>query len=217
MRASAAYLAQLQALLPEGPAWPRDEEATLTLVLAAFADGLAAPDARALQLLEEADPLTALEMLPDWERAVGLPDPCNPIAQGIRDRQLAVARKLAGIGGQSREFYIQLALLIGLEIEIEEFRPFTVGSRAGDRCFDESWRFAWLVRLVPGSASDLDAYDIDLVYLTAGNGRAGDRLRTFGSAHLECIIVRAKPAHTEVLFSYPIDPEPMLWFDFVPA
>lgn len=215
MRDAAAYLEQLQALLPQGPAWPRDADASLTGLLGGLADGMARVDGRALALLEESDPATTLELLPEWERAVGLPDPCYPGGGSVRDRQLAIARRLADTGGQSRAFYVQIALLIGLEIEVIEFSPFTPGSRAGARCYDESWRFAWMVRLLPASESALNPFDVSLVYFTAGSGRAGDRLRTFGSTHLECIITRAKPAHTEVIFSYPMDPEPALWFDFI--
>ena len=41
MRNSDAYLAQLQALLPPGRAWPREPDAVLTKLLHAFADALA--------------------------------------------------------------------------------------------------------------------------------------------------------------------------------
>lgn len=44
------YLAQLQALLPSGPAWPRDVNADLTKLLMAEADELARIGARAEQL-----------------------------------------------------------------------------------------------------------------------------------------------------------------------
>lgn len=71
-----AYLAQLQALLPPGSAWPRAANATLTKLLGALAEELARLDARALALIDEADGRSTLELLSDWERVCGLPDPC---------------------------------------------------------------------------------------------------------------------------------------------
>lgn len=214
MRPAPAYLEALQALLPLGPAWPRDPEAMLSRLLGGIADGMARVDGRALALLDESDPYTALELLPDWERVVGLPDSCNPVSGTIRDRQLSIVRKLAGEGGQSRAFFIRLAALLGLEIEIDEFRPFAAGAGAGEELCDDAWRFAWVVVVLPPSASGNDADLLRFTVFSVGESSAGDRLRSFGAAHLECVIARAAPGHTVVLFSYPADPEPALWFDF---
>ena len=214
MRSSAAYLSQLQALLPPGAAWPRDEDAVLTRTLAAFADEFARVDARALALLEEADPLSALELLEDWERAVGLPDDCAPGGGAIRERQLAIARKLASLGGQSRATFVDLAALLGLEVEIDEFAPFAAGRPAGTPVYNLAWRFAFAVRTLPPSLSSLATSVFTVENFAAGRSQAGDPLRAFGSADLECLINRAKPAHTEALFVYEVDPEPLLWFDF---
>jgi len=60
------YLHQLQALLPSGPAWPRDRDAVLTQLLAAFAEEFARIDARTAQLIEEADPRATYDLLADW-------------------------------------------------------------------------------------------------------------------------------------------------------
>jgi uncharacterized protein YmfQ (DUF2313 family) len=70
------YLRQLQALLPPGPAWPKNDDATLTRLFGALASELARVDGRAWQLLEEADPRTTAELFLDWERVAGLPDAC---------------------------------------------------------------------------------------------------------------------------------------------
>jgi uncharacterized protein YmfQ (DUF2313 family) len=213
MRSAAAYREQLQALLPPGPAWSRDGESTLGKLLFGMADGLARVDDRSAALIEEADPLTTLEMLPDWERAVGLPDPCVPISDIPRERRIAVARKLAGLGGQSRAYFIELAALVGLEVEIVEFQPFTCDSRVDAEMGGDEWRFAFLVRMLPPSESIGDAFQLRFVDFTTESG-VDERLRTFGSQSLECLIARARPAHSYALFAYPDDPEPALWFDF---
>lgn len=82
MRDQAAYLAQLRALMPSGAAWPRHDDARLSQLLSGFSAELARIDGRALQLFDEIDPRTTAEMLLDWERVAGLPDPC---AQQVLD------------------------------------------------------------------------------------------------------------------------------------
>lgn len=214
MRSALAYRDQLQALLPPGPAWPRDEQAELTQLLQALADEFARVDRRSLDLVEEMIPLTALELLGDWERAVGLPDPCSPVSDGVRERQLAIARKLAGVGGQSRPFFIELARAIGIEVEIEEYAPFGAGSRAGQLLYDDAWRHAFAVVALSDSLLFGDESRVQAADFRAGESHVGDRLRSFGAEDLECVIRRARPAHSHAQIAYLVDPEPELWFDF---
>ena len=180
-------------------------------MITGFSDGLARIDGRIAGLENEADPLSALELLTDWERVAGLPDQCLPTTGSVRERQLRVARKIAGIGGQSRSYFIEQAALLGLTIEIEEFHPAQIGCRCDERLQNDDWRFVWMIRVVPVSQEE------DLVRLSWARigSRCDERLRSFSITELECITRRAAPAHTTVLFSYPVDPEPLLWFDFI--
>ena len=192
MASQSEYTRQLQALLPPGRAWPREPTAQLTPLLGAWADEMARLDARALQLLEEADPRTALELLGDWERVLGLPDECTAAATTIPARQIAAYQKLAALGGQTPAFYVALAASIGYTVEILEFDP---GVDAGD--FDTSggrWRYVFTVHV-------LDIVDYSV--FRAGRSGAGDRLIEGGALDLECVINRVKPAHTLALFTYP--------------
>jgi uncharacterized protein YmfQ (DUF2313 family) len=75
-----AYLAQLAALLPTGPALPREADSVLMRLLGMPAAELAAVQARVDALLAEADPRITAELLPDWEAAFGLPDDCSPLS-----------------------------------------------------------------------------------------------------------------------------------------
>jgi len=190
------YLAQLQALLPQGPAWPRDADAELTRLLAAWADEMARIDARAADLVEEADPRTTAELLADWERVAGLPDACVEAlagAQTTAQRRAALVGKLTTIGGQSAAYYIALAASLGYAITVTEFRPFRAGqSCAGDALTNDEWIFAWQV----------NAPETTIVDFAAGRSCAGDPLRAWGNELLECVITRLKPAHTHVLFAY---------------
>ncbi len=209
------YHAQLMALLPRGPVWPRGADSVISRVMMALADALARFDARLGDLLTEADPSTALEMLGDWERLLGLPDPCVPADASIRARQRLAAQKLAARGGQSRAYFVELAAIMGYEIEIEEFSAFVAGSFAGDLLYGDDWAHAWNVRVLASSVGPLSAAGyISIGEFTAGS-LAGEPLRTFEAGVLACILNRVKPAHTIIMISYDIDPEPQLWFDFL--
>ncbi|TAI63873.1 putative phage tail protein [Bradyrhizobium sp. Leo170] len=122
-------------LLPQGQAWPKH---TMDSVLWQVCDGLCDywgfVDSRAADLLEqESAPRITQELLPDWERNWGLPDPCYSAPQTIGERQRALVMRMTLLGAQSRQFYIDVAAEIGYSITISEYRPFMVGL---DRCGD---------------------------------------------------------------------------------
>lgn len=206
------YAAAFLDLLPTGPAWPRDPEG----VLSRFFRGLAKIwgeniDPRAADLLtRESDPRQTLELLPDWERNWGLPDPCIAEPLTISDRQSALIAKMTMIGGQSRQFFVRLAATIGYDIRIREWAPFMVGvSRVGDTrpVSDPSEPYRWEI-----GAPEMRFYwsiKVDTVRLTWfrtgwGGGQTGvdPHLRIGIATDLECLLNRVKPAHTQILFDY---------------
>ncbi|MEQ8605194.1 MAG: DUF2313 domain-containing protein [Marivibrio sp.] len=186
-----SYLRQLQALLPPGLAWPREEEAGLTRLLRAPADGLARVHGRAEALLRQADPRQATELLSDWERVLGLPDDCTPADATFEQRRRAAHAKLTGRGGQSRAFFIDQATRLGFPITIDEFTPFTCESESDKAIFDADWRFVWRV-----NAPDTVVFDFTC------ETPCDEPLRAWGDEILECEIRRRKPAHTLVIFAY---------------
>lgn len=128
------YAEGLSNLLPLGPAWPRDPLGALMATVRGLAEIWGLVDSRAADLLEqESDPRTTLELLPDWERNWGLPDPCYAEPQTIGERQLALVMRMTMLGSQSREFFIGVAAMIGYTITISEYRVWVVGI---DRCGD---------------------------------------------------------------------------------
>jgi uncharacterized protein YmfQ (DUF2313 family) len=121
-------------LLPEGQAWPKYPGTTLDLACRGLADYWGFVDSRAADLLErESDPRITVELLPDWERNWGLPDPCYTAPLTISERQRALIMRMTLYGSQSREFFISVAAMIGYTIAISEYRVFVVGI---DRCGD---------------------------------------------------------------------------------
>jgi uncharacterized protein YmfQ (DUF2313 family) len=196
MMPAAAYARQLQSLLPTGPAWPRDPDTVLTQLLESWAEEFARLDARAHQLLDETDPRTAYELLADWERVLGLPDPCTAAATTLSARRLACWRKLAYQSGQTPAFYIEMAAAIGFEIEINEFDPDVDAYDASLAAAVAAgrWRHIWRVHVLnAGSFNHMIAGDPAGTALLVGDA----------ALDLECLIRAAKPAHSHVIFSYP--------------
>lgn len=189
------YLRQLQALLPQGAVWSREDDALLTKLLSAFAAGFSQVDARAGQLVNESDPRTAVELLSDWERVAGMPDPCVAASgqtQSTAQRRAALVARLTMLGGQSKAYFIALAASLGYTITITEYRPFRAGqSRSGDPV-STNWQFAWQVNAPLNT----------VVPFRSGNGVAGDPINSWGNELIECVISRFKPVHTTVVFAY---------------
>ena len=185
------YLQALQQLLPPGAVWPREDGAVLTGLLGAFAEGAARIDRRMDDLLEESDPRSALEMLPDWETFVGLPDLCVGMPETLAQRRAAVVARLTARGGNSRAYFINLAKALGFEITITEYGPFTCESGCDDPLGDEDWRFVWQVNAPATTFFEFTC-----------ESPCDEPLRAWGNAALECAITRRKPAHTTVVFRY---------------
>lgn len=203
------YAEQFLLLLPQGQAWPRDEDSTLVRTCNGLSQYWGHVDSRAADLLEtESDPRRTLEILVDWERAWGLPEKCLAEPQSIAERHAALITKMTLLGGQSRQWFIDLAKSIGYTITITEYAPFVTGiSRCGDTTeFNPDtptlnrWmlgppenRFYWTVHVETKK----------IVWFRCAGSQCGDRLLTIGLAtDLECLLRRYKPAHTEIVFDY---------------
>src|SRR5262245_52023619 len=87
-RSGRDYLSAFLRLLPLGIAWPRKRDSVLVKTSRGLTNIWGFVDSRAADLLErESDPRKTIELLPDWERAFGLPDPCLQEPQTIAERQ----------------------------------------------------------------------------------------------------------------------------------
>ena len=191
-RTPATLLATLKALLPTGAVWPREPDAALSRILGGPATTFARIYARAQALIVDAFPATTLELLPEWERTLGLPDPCAGAAPTIQQRRAQVVARFAGRGGQSVPYFVAYAANLGYSITITEFAPFRFGMRFGLPMAGEEWSHVWRVN------APLDT----IISFRFGQGRFGERFRTWGNEVLECQLEEIKPAHTILLFSY---------------
>lgn len=187
VRAAADYWAMLRALLPVGKVWRHALDATINKLLLAWADELARAELRCHQLVDEFDPRTTSELLPDWERVAGLPDPCVTAAQSIEARRAALVSKLIYSGGQTPAYFIALAAEMGYPgATIDEY-PNIPGNTN---------RHAWRIN-IPSQAPVINHFTAD--------SDCDDWLRDWGDFRdqaLECRLHFFKPAHTQLIIRY---------------
>ena len=190
---AADYLAALQSLLPRGRAWPRAPDAAQTKALAGLTPVYARQNLRANNLLVDSFPLTTVELLPEWESTLGLPDPCAGVAPTIQARRAHVVARFATSGGQSVAYMKAFALSLGYSIDITQFVPTRAGVlRAGLPACGAAFAFAWRVT-APLNTS---------FAFRSGLSAAGEPLSSIGNTVLECELTNVAPAHTTVFFAY---------------
>lgn len=136
------------------------------------------------------------EFLPDkterfiseWESAVGIPDDCFDGKGDNESRRIAILTKLASLGIQTTNDFIELAATFGVTITIEPLiingappyqPPFIPYGEAGAR-------FTMVVSGID-LVSNVPPYDIPYT------------LRS-GQSILECLFRKIKPANTEIIF-----------------
>lgn len=189
------YLEMLQALLPRGLAWPRDPDATLTHLLHAIADGLAAVDQAGADLIGEIHLGTTVDLLPDWERVLGLPDTCSGALSGtVSGRRAVAVQAIRRHTDASPPSYTAIAAEMGYEgatvierVQADAERIVGLDTSGG------RWAYVWWLR-VP--AAHRVRYKDVLSPVTA------PLAEQISDAELECRIRRVAPAHTYPVVIY---------------
>lgn len=184
--------AVFQANIPTGPVWPRESDAIQTQILRALIPSFARSAARGANLIDDCFPATTLELLPEWEESLGLPDPCAGESPTIQQRQQQVVARFAAGGGQSKAFFIDYAAALGYRITITEFAPFRFGETFGKPLNGPDWAHAWQV----------NAPSFSIERFTFGLDAFGEPFAEWSNDVLQCELNRLKPAHTVLTFNY---------------
>lgn len=179
------YVEQFKALLPRGKMWQTlGLDVVFSYLLNALMTEFVVADNRIAALTDELDPRTAIELFPEWETFAGLPDPCVGELDTLAQRRAAVLARLTATGGQSRQYFIDLAAVLGFTITISEYDGINPALTT---------QFHWQVN----AALNGDIGEFDM------NSDVNTPLRYWGKNELlECMINRLKLAHTIVVFSY---------------
>lgn len=189
------YAQVMADLLPRGWAWTREPHSVLMRTMVGLAGEFTRVHGRDCDLLAESYPGTAIETLTDWERICGLPDACTGPLTTVQERRAAILAKLASRGGQSRQYFIDVAAALGFHITITEFHAFRVGeNRAGNPLNGADWLFYWRVTSWEQGQK--------IFFFRTGQSPTSEPLRHWGNKLLECLIRSLAPAHTIVQFAY---------------
>ena len=179
-------------LLPRGLAWPREPGTVLEKFWSVPGDRMSDLHQYGCTFLnQESFPCSAVQLLSDWERVLGLPDECTPSGQSLAERQQAVCQKLTARGGQTKAYFVAIAAAAGYSIEIIEHFPSRVGRAQAGCGTTGNCPYWWTVRVFG---------------LTVTQARTGCATvcQPFCSIPdfdaLRCLILRAAPAHTVVTF-----------------
>jgi uncharacterized protein YmfQ (DUF2313 family) len=127
--------------MPRGRAWPRDPESNTSKYVRGFAKRLADCEVSAGQLYLEMRPETAVQLLPDWEEYLGLPE-CAVPNQTFESRRAAVVEKYHRKGGLQTWQIEALALALGFTVEVREHFPHHVLRPVTYPIWPNRWRYA---------------------------------------------------------------------------
>ena len=188
-----AYRDQLHALLPSGPAWSPEAGTVLDLLLDALASQMAGVDSAGVNLLDEIRPPTTVDLLPDWERVVGLPDICSVLGSTITVRRASLLEKLVTKPTLNASEFVRIGRTFGVEIVVEEHDQTRADAIMGLDTTNGKWRFVWWIS-IPTSA--------DVVRLTTLS-TVKTPFRSVGrNTEMECRLQNAAPAHTHLVIGY---------------
>jgi len=128
--------------------------------------------------------------VPEWERAVGIPDNCFPGTGTVDQRRLHILIKLASLGVQTAADFIELGALFGVTVGVQG------GSVSG------AFPMTFPIMLFD---SPRDPYFTILVTFTITESNKFPLVFpfTFGSPEmgiLECLFSKLKPANCDVIF-----------------
>lgn len=189
IRTAEHYAEQLQALLPPGPAWDPERVPQLQQVITGLSREFARIDGRAFDLLNEMDPATVSELVPDWERVMNLPDPCLGLKPLFADRRLSVRQRLVATGGQNAGFYIDIAVSQGYpDATVTEHRAPRMGRSRFGQAYFGTWSAQFMWTLNTGGRQRLGR--------RFGASYWGERFGVNPGTAIECLIRRAAPAHS---------------------
>lgn len=165
-------------LLPRGRIWRSDQDSVEVQTITALMKTWERLQARANNLLIDAFPSTTVELLPEWEASLGLPDPCaGNVTLTIAQRQAQVVARLTARGGQGIPYFVAFIKALGwTPATITTFAPWRCGiSCCADPLRGQAWAFAWQIA----------------VHLTG-----------VPTAVLECEVRARAPANTIPIFVY---------------
>lgn len=193
IRTKEQYAQAFKQLLPRGRLLDYDDGFTVAEFALAMGQIFEDLDDRFEDFIVELYPTTTLELLPDWEREYGLPDDCSKAGDPVEIRRRLLLAKYNALGGQTRAYFIQLALYLGFEITITEFDVFRTNTNAtNDLLLGRDYLWRWQINCAAETK----------IFFKTNLSTTNEPLIYFGNDRLVCFMNKYKPAHTEIIFNF---------------
>ncbi len=146
-------------VLPDGLAWKPTPSGKMDKLFCAWSKEPSRVEKRGADLIEEMDVRTTEELLPDWERNLGLPGSCTNPPTTLDDRREAAHAKLTGRDIRNEQFFLDLAADLGYPNASirREHNPFQMGvSDMGDAFYSDGghWTYTWTLILLTSTDND---------------------------------------------------------------
>lgn len=170
---------------------------TLRKLLRGFAGELFRCNGLIKEYSEEIIPDETVKFISEWESAVGIPDDCFPGTGDIETRRLHVLVKLASLGVQTAQDFIDLAALFGITVNIVPGIRAVTFPLLFPVTFFETEKEARFTIIVQFLEQDVDRFPFTFPVI-------------FGTEEigiLECLFNKLKPANVNVLFQQ-LTPDP---------
>jgi len=189
------YQHQLKQLHPRGKLWTSllRDDSFYSKLLMGFAKGFAYIDERATNLIDETDPRSTVELLPEHEAAAGIPGVCGYLGATIAERQLNLTAKVTEQAGDNNQELIDIAERLGFApASITEYESHSVDSAVDEPIYGEDWRFA--IKLL--------AKDQPVIAFTVESAVDESLGQELPRTQIECAINKMAPAHCVIIFEY---------------
>lgn len=136
-------------------------------------------------------PDQTVQFIEEWEKALGIPDDCFSGSGNLNDRRRDILVKLAALGVQTEQDFIDLAALFGIDIDIihgtETFTfPITFPAT-----FFNSLRESRFTIIVVFTVPTVNRFEYTFPFIFGGEE----------IGILECLFEKLKPANCKVIFN----------------
>ncbi len=177
--------------MPDGPLFEAKNisDSNFRKLLLGFSGELFTAEGYLKTFEQEYNPLNTVLFIEEWERAVGIPDDCFIVASTIDERRQNILTKLAALGIQTEQDFIDLAALLGITVTISQ-------PSEGDLL--PPYDIPYTLASFPGARFVIVVTGVDLVsgfppYSIPLDLESGETI-------LECLFNKVRPDNCSVIF-----------------
>lgn len=181
--------------MPSGRAWDaKNVDGTIMrTIVSAFTHEFYLADIAIDDFINEMMPDTTTNYITRWEKLLGIPDNCFPLASTIEERRNVIKYKLSQINLQTRKDFEDFATFLGLSVKvrsgIDHDATNGYGTELPDITFGSAKEARFTIVVTSLNAPIAFTYDFDFPF------------QTIEEALMQCIFDFAKPSNCSIVFT----------------